>query len=94
MIKKTRLATDEEKTLLIHYIVQNQVEDGWGNYQNHQQEHWQSASFVVIEVGGLEGKIIVVNQINQAEDNFLDIVTAHYLLHQDNTVSDLFLPEM
>lgn len=95
MIRNTRLATEEEKSLVIHYIIKN-------SYTNEQDFHvvrqkeweadyvlWEKASFIVIEVQDFDSKIIVVNHVTSSYQDFLDVVTAHYLLHYDNSITDI-----
>ncbi|NJO00269.1 MAG: hypothetical protein HC880_00130 [Bacteroidia bacterium] len=96
MIKKTRLATPEEKSLIIHYIKGSQNGETpsfllWSNFNNtgNSEELWQSASFTVIEVQDFDGKIVVMNQVSNSLGNVLDVITAHYLLNNDNSVVDI-----
>lgn len=95
MIKHTRLANEEEKTSIIRYLNQDMESDNTWSV-NRLENDWTSASFVVLEVQDLEGKIVVLNKVNNLAENILDIITAHYLLNSDNSVSDisnLDLPE-
>lgn len=95
MIKHTRLANDEERTTIIHYLSQAQREERIDEWPSNMD--WASASFIVLEVQDLEGKIVVLNKVHNLAEDILDIITAHYLLHSDNSVTDisnLDLPEL
>ncbi len=99
MIKTTRIATDHEKSLVLNYITEQakpQESSFWfwttSSPQSGQDQRWESASFIVLEVQDLEGKIIVVNHVDHSSAQVLDITTAHYMLYQDGSVTDLSQP--
>ena len=96
MIKTTRLATEKEKSIIIAYINQDTVETvessffTWSDTSIPQQQYdWSSASFVVLEVKGMEDKIVIVNRISTDSSDALDITTGHYLLSVDNHVMNI-----
>lgn len=101
MIQNTRLATSEEKDLIIQHLkgYSNPHPSTWPDMDYEENvsfsyNDWQSASFIIIEVKDLEGKIVVVNQVSKNVEAVLDIMTAHYLLHHDNTISDISNPDI
>ena len=101
MIKNTRLATEEEKSVIISYILgSNRNSNASFFLFKNAEAHFElanSASFIILEVNGLESKIVVVNYIvnnTGAMEDVMDINTAHYLLNDDNTIVDISNPDL
>lgn len=86
MIQNTRIASDDEKSLILQYIVTNYYSKSPPTYS---LESWKNASFIVLEVQNLDSKIVVVNKIANDSNEILNIISAYYLLFNDNTIQDI-----
>lgn len=95
MIKTTRLATEQEKSVIIAYLQKTSPQEAdsdfftWSETNPSKKHDWNSASFVVLEVKDLEEKIVIVNQVMANSSDALDIATNHYLLSENNDVIDI-----